>query len=41
MNNDLKEGNKKSYATAFEAVIGFICIINKNKVDEILNKYLM
>lgn len=41
MNNDLKEGNKKSYATAFEAVIGFISIINKNKVDEILNKYLM
>ena len=41
MNNDLKESNKKSYATAFEAVIGFISIINKNKVDEILNKYLM
>lgn len=41
MNNDLKEGNKKSYATAFEAVIGFISIINKNKVDEILNKYLI
>lgn len=38
INNDLKEGNKKSYATAFEAVIGFI---NKNKVDEILNKYLI
>lgn len=41
INNDLKEGNKKSYATAFEAVIGFIGIINKNKVDGILNKYLI
>lgn len=41
MNNDLKEGNKKSYATAFKAVIGFISIINKNKVDKILNKNLM
>ena len=33
--------NIKSYATAFETVIGFIGIINKNKVDEILNKYLI
>lgn len=41
MNNDLKEKNKKSYATAFETMIGFIGKINKNKVDEILNKYLI
>lgn len=41
MNNDLKEGNKKSYATAFEAVIGFIGILNRNKVYEILDKYLI
>lgn len=41
MNNDLKEGNKKSYATAFEAVIGFIGILDRNKVYEILDKYLI
>ncbi len=41
MNNDLKEENKKSYATAFEAVIGFIGILDTNKVYEILDKYLI
>lgn len=41
INNDLKEENKKSYATAFEAVIGFIGILNRNKVYEILDKNLI
>lgn len=41
INNDLKEENKKSYATAFEAVIGFIGILDRNKVYEILDKYLI
>ena len=41
INNDLKEENKKSDATAFEAVIGFIGILDRNKVYEILDKYLI
>lgn len=41
INNDLKEENKKSYATAFEALIGFIGILDRNKVYEILDKYLI
>lgn len=40
VNNDLTEKNIKSYATAFEAVIGFIGILDKNKVNIILDKYL-
>lgn len=39
-NNDLTEKNIKSYATAFEAVIGFIGILDKNKVNSILDKYI-
>ena len=41
INNDLKEENKKSYATAFETVIGFIGILDTNKVYEILDKYFI
>lgn len=41
INNDLKEENKKSYATAFEALIGFIGILDRNEVYEILDKYLI
>ena len=40
VNNDLTEKNIKSYATAFESVIGFIGILDKNKVNSILDKYL-
>lgn len=39
-NNDLKEDNKKVYATAFEAVIGFISIYNKPEAFRILDEYL-
>ena len=40
VNNDLTEKNIKSYATAFEAVIGFSGILDKNKVNSILDKSL-
>lgn len=43
-NNDLKDGNIKSYATAFEAVIGFIALLdmytNKNRIVEFLKEYI-
>ena len=39
-NNDLKEGNKKDYATAFEAIIGFIALNNPNDIKPLLDKYL-
>ncbi len=40
-NNDLKDENGKSYATAFEAVIGFISILDLNKAFEVLDIYLV
>lgn len=45
-NNDLhqsvQEGdNNKSYATAFEAMIGFISLIDIYKAQEIFNKYVL
>ena len=48
-NNDLKSNNtdhpnKKAYATAFEAVMGFIAIIEGNSfdsIDKIWNKYVL
>ena len=48
-NNDLESNNedhpnKKAYATAFEAVIGFIAIIEGNSfdnIDKIWNKYVL
>ena len=43
-NNDLKDGNIKSYATAFEAVIGLIALLdmytNKNRIVEFLKEYI-
>ena len=39
-NNDLKEDNKKDYATAFEAIIGFIALNDINDVGRILKEYL-
>lgn len=39
-NNDLDDNNTKSYATAFEAVIGFIAIIDINKADEIFKQII-
>ncbi len=43
-NTDLTDSNgnenKKSYATAFEAVIGFISLIRTNDVSRILDEYL-
>lgn len=49
-NNDLESNNeahpnKKAYATAFEAVIGFIALLDKdqntNNADRILKEYLL
>ena len=37
-NNDIKDGNKKDYATAFEAVIGFISLLGIKKVFKILDE---
>ena len=39
-NNDLKEGNKKSYATAFEAVIGFLSLIDIKTAKKVFDDYL-
>ncbi len=39
-NNDLKEENKKDYATAFESIIGFVALNNPNDLKTILDKYL-
>lgn len=43
-NSDLTNSNlnknKKSYATAFEAVIGFISLIDPDSVNRILDEYL-
>lgn len=36
-NNDLNDENKKSYATAFEAVVGFVACIDMNKAFEFLD----
>lgn len=38
-NNEIE--NKKSYATAFEAVIGFVSLIDINKAFEVLKKIKM
>ena len=40
-NNDLKSYNTKDYATAFEAVVGFISLLNINKAFKILDTYLV
>lgn len=39
-NDDVKITNKKSYATAFEAIIGFISLISVEEAFAILKKYL-
>lgn len=39
-NNDLKDQNKKAYATAFEAVIGFLAKFDFEKAKEIFNKHI-
>ena len=39
-NTDLQEINKKDYATSFEAIIGFIALIDKKETFRILDKYL-
>ncbi len=39
-NNDLKDQNKKAYATAFEAVIGFLAKFDLEKAKEIFNKHI-
>ncbi len=33
-NNDLKDTNTKSYATAFEAVIGFLSLLDKKTFNK-------
>ena len=40
LTNSNDNENKKAYATAFEAVIGFISLIDPNKASEILDRYL-
>lgn len=40
-NNDLKDGNIKDYATAFEAVIGFISLLDIKKAFKVLDKNLV
>lgn len=37
-NNDLDDINRKSYATAFEAVIGFISLIDIRKAEKLIKK---
>ena len=39
-NNDLKKINKKAYATAFEAVIGFLSLIDINLAKTVFDKYI-
>ena len=39
-NNDLDPINKKSYATAFEAVIGFLSFIDLNTAKKIFDQYI-
>lgn len=40
LNNDIRDNNVKDYATAFEAVIGFIALTNLDKAFRILDEYL-
>lgn len=40
-NNDLRNDNTKDYATAFEAVVGFISLLNINKAFKLLDAFLM
>lgn len=40
LNNDLKENNKKSYATAFEAVIGFLSIVNIDLTKSVFENFI-
>ena len=39
-NNDLSNKNKKSYATAFEAIIGFLSLVDLNKAKLVFEKYI-
>ena len=39
-NNDLDEKNRKSYATAFEAVIGFLSLIDINLAKKVFYDYI-
>ena len=39
-NNDLDDSNTKSYATAFEAVVGFISLIDINKAFKFLSNMI-
>lgn len=39
-NNDLDSINKKSYATAFEAVIGFLSFIDLNKAKSVFDQFI-
>ncbi len=39
-NTDLQEMNKKDYATSFEAIIGFIALVDKKEAFRILGEYL-
>lgn len=39
-NNDLDEKNTKSYATAFEAVIGFLSLVDLKFAKEVFEKYV-
>jgi 23S rRNA maturation mini-RNase III len=40
-NNDLRNDNTKDYATAFEAVVGFISLLNINKAFKLLDSFIM
>ena len=40
INNDLDPKNKKSFATAFEAIIGFLSLIRIDKAKEVFDKYI-
>lgn len=39
-NNDLSEANNKTRATAFEAIIGFLSLIDLEKANEIFKMYV-
>lgn len=40
-NNDLDDQNTKSYATAFEAVIGFVYLVDEQKSQELIKKHIV
>jgi dsRNA-specific ribonuclease len=39
-NNDLNEKNNKSYATSFEAIIGFILLFDLTSAKRVFDEYM-